>query len=154
MVSVKVSPCSCCREGIATMLSTPCKPFPDAAVPVLGFVVRWMFGPGLSSALTPLVPQHSLRQLCASGQHEQGLACSAASKWSDAEHELKCCLEGYNKGEHRGNPSCPHSFLSCWKSSPQSLGCFGSCGLMSYFLHSVCTFSPGGECNSSTIHSI
>lgn len=46
-----------------------------------------MFGPGLSLALTPLLPQHSLRELCDSGQHEQGLAYSVASKWSDVEHE-------------------------------------------------------------------
>uniref|UniRef100_A0A803V8H5 Chromodomain-helicase-DNA-binding protein 1-like n=1 Tax=Ficedula albicollis TaxID=59894 RepID=A0A803V8H5_FICAL len=44
------------------MLSTLCEPSLGAAVPILSFVFRWVFGPGL--ALTPLVPQHSLRQLC------------------------------------------------------------------------------------------
>lgn len=60
---------------------TLCQPSPGAAVPLLGFLARWVFGPGLSLALTLSVPPHSLRQFCASGQREQGLACSVAWKW-------------------------------------------------------------------------
>lgn len=129
---VKVSH-SCCREnGIAAVLAAPCKPSLAASVTLsLALQLGGWLGQGLGSlnpAFTTPLSQHSLRRLCASGADQQGNVHKPQSRSMLSLNALKCFP------------------LPCGEPIFQSLCEFGflvSCGRVSYFTCSACTFPRG-----------